>query len=228
MPPFVASGKRKAAEPQARSYKKSKTTKAVYQPMYKSLNRRGVASRETGFVDLATASYACDTTGTVTLIATIAQGASVNQRVGKKVVLKSLQGRGFMFNGSTATVNDVAFLIVYDKRPTGSLPAVTDILVAATSNAMNNDANSGRFKILKRCDALLAGIPATSNGVGPAESVDFYMKLNGLQEVFKAAGTGAIGDIEEGAMYLVTVGNVAAGTAAATLQIGLRTRFIDV
>lgn len=200
--------------------KKMRTTMPV--------QRRVVASKETGFVDLVAASYALDTTGTVTLIATVPQGASVNQRVGKKIVLKSLQGRGFMFNGTTATINDVAFIIVYDKRPTGALPAVTDILVSAAANSMNNDANSGRFRILKRVDGLLSGIPATTNGDGPAQSIDFYLPISGLQTVYKAAATGAIADIEEGALYLVTVGNVATGTAAATLQVGFRTRFVDV
>ena len=46
--------------------------------------------------------------------------------------------------------------------------------------------------------------------------------------VYKAAGTGAIGDIEEGALYLVTVGQVAAGTAAAAMRVAFRLRFLDV
>jgi len=51
----------------------------------KSLNRRGVASRETGYVDLAVANYALDTTGSIVLLATVPQGTSVQQRVGKKI-----------------------------------------------------------------------------------------------------------------------------------------------
>lgn len=194
----------------------------------RGLNRRGVASKETGYVDLALQTYNCDTTGTITLIATIAQGASVNQRVGKKILLKSLQCRGSVRNGTTATLNDVAVLIVYDRRPTGSLPAITDILDTATSRSFNNDANSGRFKILKRSDFVLSGIPATTNGDGPSCNFDWFLKLHSLPETFKAAGTGAIGDIEEGALYLVTVGNVAAGTAAAEAFVGFRTRFVDI
>ena len=81
----------------------------------RGLNRRGVASKESGFVDLAYASYPCNTTGSITLIATIAQGASVNQRVGKKVNLKSLQIRGVAINDTAATVNDCAVIIVYDR-----------------------------------------------------------------------------------------------------------------
>lgn len=184
-------------------------------------------TKETGFVDTALATYAFDTTGTIVLIPTIAQGASVNQRVGKKVALKSLQCRGTVNNGTTATVTDNAFLVVYDKRPTGALPAITDILNTANSASMNNDANSGRFRILKRTDFILTGnstSPATGN---EAMDASFFLDLKGLPLIFKAAATGAIADIEEGALYFVTVGATAAGTAAATSSIGFRTRFVD-
>lgn len=190
------------------------------------MSRKLIGSRETGYVDLAIANYALDTTGSVTLIATIAQGASVNQRIGKKAMYKSIQMRGLVYGGTTATINDVAYFIVYDKRPTGALPTVTDILVSASSEAFNNDANSGRFKVLKRCDHVLVGNSATPTVDNVAYEPDFYLKCR-KPVVFKAAGTGAIGDIEEGALYLVTVGNIAAGTAAAVLSAGFRVRFTE-
>lgn len=189
-------------------------------------SRKLIGSRESGYVDLASASYALDTTGSITLIATIAQGTSVNQRIGKKAMLKSIQCRGFMFQGTTATVNDVAYLIVYDRRPTGSLPVITDVLVSANSQSMNNDTNSGRFKILKRVDVQMAGNSTTPATGQEIHSEDWFLKVN-RRIIFKAAGTGAIGDIEEGALYLITVGQNVAGTAAATLSVSLRTRFVD-
>jgi len=187
-------------------------------------------SNETGFVDVAFASYALDTTGTVTLLNTVAQGAGVSQRVGKKIALKGLQFRGNMQNNSTASINDVAFLIVYDKRPTGALPAVTDILTSATSFAMNNDANSGRFSILKRVDCTLAGNPtAAANYTSEMiRSADFFLSLKNLPTVYKAAATGAIGDIEQGALYLLTIGSISAGTGAAVINGSFRMRFLDV
>jgi len=192
--------------------------------------RRMAPQRETGYVDVAAADYVLDTTGSVTLLNTVPQGTSVNQRVGKKVVLKSLQCRGNLQNGSTANSNDVAFMIVYDKRPTGALPAVTDILTSATSTSMNNDANSGRFTVLKRCDEVLIGnLTAAANYTEAAvKSADFFLPLKGIATTYKAAGTGVIADIEQGALYLVTVGQVAAGTAAAAMRVGFRLRFMDV
>lgn len=193
-----------------------------------SLNRRGVASKETGFVDLAAATYVCDTTGSITLLATIAQGASVNQRVGKKIMLKSIQIRGGISVNTTATTNDTSILIVYDRRPTGALPAITDVLVAADANAFNNDANSGRFKIVRRIDTVLTGNSTTPTTGLESVNVTEYIPLKGLPCNFKAAGTGAIGDIEEGALYLITVGSRAAGTTAAAFSAGFRTRFVDI
>lgn len=194
------------------------------------MQRAPGVSRETGFLDVASASYAMDTTGSVTLLNAVPQGASVNQRVGKKIMLKSVQARGAMQNNSAALLNDVAFLIVYDKRPTGALPAVTDILVAANAQAFNNDANAGRFSVLKRVDTNLVGNSTAAGNLtdNTLRDGDFFLDLKGRQTVFKAAGTGAIGDIEEGALYLVTVGGNVAGTSAAALILAFRTRFMDI
>lgn len=197
------------------------------------LKRLVAAAKETGFVDVAGANYAMDTTGTITLLNVVAQGTSVNQRVGKKIMMKGLQCRGNLTTGTTAVVNDVAYLIVYDKRPTGTLPAITDVLVAATPTAMNNDANSGRFQILKRLDQVLIGNGSLTGAVANALTektsldADWYLDLKKKEVVYKAAGTGVMADIEQGALYLITVGGTAAGTAAANAALAFRFRFYD-
>jgi len=187
--------------------------------------------RNAGYVDLAAAAYPMDNAGaaaSIALIATIAQGAAVTQRIGKKAAYKSLQMRGYIGQGSTATVNDVALLIVYDKEPTGILPAITDILNTATAQSFLNDTNSDRFRILRRFNHTLTGnlaTPATGNEI---QDLDEYIDLKGLPVQFKAAATGAIGDIAVGALYVVTVGSQPPGTTAASAQVGFRTRFMDV
>lgn len=229
MPKRARDGKSKASKAKKRAidrYGAAAVAKYYARPM-RSLVR---APGETGYVDLASADYNMDTTnGSIVLLATVAQGASVNQRVGKKIMWKSIQCRGNLHNDSTATFNEVAYLIVYDNRPTGALPAITDILVSINSRSFNNDANSGRFKILKRYDTVLQGIPSTSNGAGPVENADFFLKINRKCE-FAAAGTGAIGDISLGALYLVTIGSNAGGvgTTDAIMTAAFRTRFVDL
>lgn len=214
----------------ARSYESDPKYSSMFvRPRYKQLSIK----KEAGYVDLAGANYTMNTTGTVTLLATIPQGTSVNQRVGKKIVYKSLQCRGYVHNDTTAVYNDCAIIIVYDRQPTGSLPAITDILDTANAISFNNDANSDRFKILKRMDFALVGpltgtIATQQPTSTSALSADFYLSLKNLSAQFKAAGTGAIGDISNGALYLVTVGITAAGTGDANAVLGFRTRFIDI
>lgn len=207
------------------SYKRRRRGSYQYQVRY--AGRRAVLLKETGYKDLANANYQCDTTGSITLIATVAQGTSVNQRIGKKLRWKSLQFRGEVQNNGSATITDNAVLIVYDRRPTGSLPAITDILDTANSQSFNNDANSGRFQVLKRMDFHLIGNTTNLTSRTNA-SADFYLDLKGLPCEYGSAGTGAIGDISRGALYLVTVGNMAAGATAAVVNGGFRTRFVDV
>lgn len=236
---LVSLGKRKAPTSHARVFRVVKRARAImgtarFNRRLRAgrrgfgFNRRGVASKETGFVDLAAAAYAADTTGSITLIATIAQGASVNQRVGKKILLKSIQIRGNAKVNAATLLTDLAYLIVYDKRPTGALPAITDILVTANSNSLNNDANSGRFKILKRVDEVFSGNATTPATGLEIKDMGAFLKLPNLPVNFKAAGTGAIGDIEMGALYLVTVGDSVAGTAAGNFALAFRTRFVDI
>lgn len=200
----------------------------TYQVALRNFARAQGRAKESGYVDLASASYALNTTGSVTLIATIAQGAAVTQRIGKKVMLKSIQIHGYCSSDSTTTTAPGALLVIYDKRPTGSVPTVGDILDSASSQSFMNDANSGRFRVLMRRDYVLAGNVTTagqqtSTSILPVQE---FLKVN-RQAVFKAAGTGAIGDIEEGALYLVSIGNLAAGTADANATLAFRTRFVD-
>lgn len=191
------------------------------------LQRSPGLARELGYVDIVSASYPLNTTGAVTLLNTVAQGAAVTQRIGKKIALKGLQCRGSIQSDSTTTFTDVAYMIVYDKRPTGALPTITDILVSISPNAMNNDANAGRFSILKRVDDVLIG-NSTNLTDSTIKSADWWLDLKGRETVYKAAATGAIGDIEQGALYLVTLGDTAAGTADGFLVAGFRLRFQDI
>lgn len=200
--------------------------------MRPSMRRVGSASKEVGYVDVAFATYTMDTVGTaatsVTLLNTIAQGAGITQRVGKQVRMTSLQFRGLVFANSAGVINDVAYCIVYDKRPTGAKPAQTDILNAASSAAMNNDDNvPHRFQILKRGNFTLTGNSTTPATGSEAINADFYLPFR-LPTIYKSAGTGAIGDIEEGALWFITMGNNGAGATAASMAGNFRLRFIDI
>lgn len=180
---------------------------------------------EVNYVDSAADNAVCDTTGKIRLINTVAQGASVNERIGKKFYMTHATYRGSWGSNSATVASDSAAMLVYDKRPTGSLPAITDILVTANSRSFVNDDNAGRFQILKRWDRTLIGVSGANSA--SAHTFDGTCRLNKLV-VNKAAGTGAIGDIEQGALYFVTVGNQAAGTSASVLTNTWRVHFKDI
>jgi len=186
-----------------------------------------VRQQDKGYYDLTFQTQVINSTGSVQLMSVLVQGAGQTQRVGKKVQIKSIQWRGLLQADTTTTFTKGAWILVYDRRPTGSLPAIGDILNSASPFAMNNDDNSGRFQILHRKDFVVIGNTTTPSTGMEAITDDGFIKVN-RPTVYKSLGTGAIADIEEGALYFVTIGQTAAGTADAGLSIIFRTRFLDV
>lgn len=189
---------------------------------------RNVSLRGANYADTAFANYACDTTGSVTQLNVVPQSVSTTGRIGKKIALKSIQCHGILGGLSTTQITQASFMLIYDRRPSGALPVVTDILNTASPNSFLNDTNSSRFKVLKREDFTIIGIYGGSTTDKSAYEIDFYYKFpkKYSQTSYKALGTGAIADVDEGAIYLLTVGS-SAGTGAASFQSGWRLRFYD-
>jgi len=198
-----------------------------YGAQYHKAAREYYGAKARGYVDLAKATYNLNTTGSIGLIATVAQGAATTQRIGKRIQLKSVQVRGMCYVDTTAVINHWAVMVVYDNKPTGTLPAITDILDSASSYSFTKNDNQGRFSILMRRQGVLIGNGSTPVTGGEAVDLNEFVKVN-RPSVFKSAGTGAIGDIEEGALYYITVGNAASGTADGQADIGFRTTFKDL
>jgi len=189
----------------------------------------GAARRSSNvkYVDLAAANYGCNTTGSVTLIPVIATGPDETNRIGRNVELKSLQVRGRVFNNATATMNQCVVAVVYDRQPNKVLAGITDIYDSISPQAFRKDENKDRFLVLKEWRFILTAAPG-ANVQADTKTINKYMKLKGLPVNYSNVGTGAIGDINTGALLLVTMGNVASGTADATFTAACRTRFTDV
>jgi len=184
------------------------------------------SSQEVNYVDLAAVNYNADTTGSIRLVSIIAQGASVNQRIGKRAMYKSFLIRGLLRSGTTTTISDAGLMLVYDKRPTGALPLITDILTTISTQAFMNDNNTGRFQVIRRWDKTLIGNSTTPTTGQEACSFDEYVKFK-APITFESAGTGAIGDIDMGAVYLLSFGNQLAGNNAGIFDLTVRTRFTE-
>lgn len=205
-------------------------SRAVSRPSRMPLQRVArVAKQAANYFDTAQASYNTSTTGSIACLNLVPQGVTTTTRVGKRIQLKSLQCHGVLQAGAATQLLQASYLIVYDRRPSGALPAITDILDTVSPNSFLNDTNSNRFKILKRVDHTHVGSTAGLTTDSVATEVDWYMRFprKYASTSYKALGTGAIADIDEGAIYIVTVGGNVAGTAAGVFNAGFRLRFYD-
>lgn len=165
-----------------------------------------------------------DTTGSVILINGIAQGTDFNTRIGRKFQMKSLLLRFSVQRGSTATTAALArWMIVYDKQANAVAPAVTDILVTANAAAFNNLSNRDRFIVIYDKILVIGGTTGNDN------SLMYQKKYRKMKMEVTNGGTGnTIGSIATGALFLVTVGSVAAGTTAPAMSAAVaRVRFTD-
>jgi len=193
--------------------------------------QRSRIKQEVKYKDLASANYTANTTGSIVLVPdAIAQGAGETARIGREIWLKSVEARGFVTCDSTTTVASVRALLVWDRQPNKALAAVTDILNTIHPDSFLNDQNKARFKILRNWYFIVEGNNTTAGQqTGKcAHPFNEFIKFKKPKRVtYSTAGTGAIGDLNTGALLFVVVGNKAAGTDDAAVVCGFRTRFFD-
>jgi len=182
------------------------------------------------WVDTAQATYAVDTTGSITHISIVPQGTSVNAREGKAFRCTSVNIRGFISANSAATQNDYQCCLVWDYSPQKVLPAITDIFDSVTSLSFPKRENNERFKIVKKYKGILLGNSAAPTTGDETFHIDDYVKLPKDANVLCTTGdtTGAIGDVIQGALYWVTMGfHAPSATLAAVATMGFRVNFTD-
>lgn len=180
-------------------------------------------------IDLATAAYSYDTTGQVVLINdAIAVGADDSNRIGRKVTLKRLWIRGEAQQKSAAIINGCRHLVVYDTQTNGALATVTTILESANSKSHRRDDTKERFHILYDKSFSMVGNSTTPATGKEARFVNASIPLGDRLMEFLSLGTGAIADINKGALLFVTVGdNAASGTTTANISVNFRTFYGD-
>lgn len=148
----------------------------------------------------------------------IARGASPNERIGRRIVLKSLLVRW------QAPTSQAPFrlLVVYDHAPNAALALITDVLTADAINNPMNLVNNDRFMVLH--DELV-----NQNSSGQQCVGKFYIKLGpkgvGLQCQWNGNATGTIADITTGAI-LFTACSASGGTVS--IPFISRVRYTDL
>jgi len=151
-------------------------------------------------------------TGTVVPINLMAGGTAVNERVGRKVVLKAClvnftvkNAYGVNTDGFQGAIVKVS--LVYDSQPNGAVaPAgYTDIYSTAHPTSPLNLNNRDRFKVLWSRYAsigsyLIGGSGTLATGAPLGVVRTCYKKMN-LPVIFGGVGNG-ISDIQTGALLL--------------------------
>ena len=153
-------------------------------------------------------------TGTLSLLNGLVPGTGATQRIGKKVVFKSILYRAVLAggaNGGTAFCGTCRMIIVVDRQANASAPAVTDILQTASGLSPVNMDNRDRFYVLSDKE-----YPIDQLGGNQSADCKIYRKIS-IPTVFNAGTAGTVADISTNSMYLLTIftqgGTIAAPTA---------------
>lgn len=197
-------------------------------PTYRGYNPQAFSRGEWKYLDIAlTQDY--NSTMSLTLLNGLVPGTGASQRVGMKIIMKSIEMRANLKTTDAAGVEQFirAFLIL-DKQANGAAPAaITDILNAASVNGLRQLTNRKRFKILYDKE-IAFGSKVVSTGSPTSRILKLYMKFKKPIIVdYNSGVAGTIADITTNALYWVTYGTEAAGGTDVEGRHQFRLRYTD-
>lgn len=197
-------------------------------------------------VNASTATCTLNSTMYIQALNVCQAGSAFYNRIGNEIEMKSLHLVGQVIaNGAASTgVNEyLRIMLIYDRQPNGAYPVLADILsnydnngtTSSSSYAMTNPNNKDRFQILMDDRLSISNnITTVATQQNTAYVIDYiknevnisrYVKLKGLMTRFKTSTSpSVIGDISTGALYLVGIGNQAAGANGAGYQFLFNSR----
>lgn len=192
------------------------------------------------------------TTATFDVVNLPQEGASFYNRIGRKIMMRSLHLTGQIVKNAVAAAAGVTeylrVLVVYDRQPNGAAPVIADILTnydnaggtVTNSLCSMNMNNAERFAILRDLRYTIPNqASGAANQVPGAEAVIDYqtnrtninefIKLKDLETHFKSTtNPSAIGDCSTGALWVVTFGSQAAGACNFQINYTTRLRYHDM
>jgi len=197
-------------------------------------------------VGASTQTNTISTTATFDVLNLPVEGASFYNRIGRKILMRSVHITGMLKttnNGAGNIAEYLRIMLVYDRQTNGAAPAIADVLADydqagnTTTDAYSkmNMNNVERFLILRD-----HRVQIPDNGVSALErseaaimnydsqaNINWFVKLTDLETHFKASA-GSVGDIATGALYLITFGPVASATAGYSIIYNARLRYHDL
>lgn len=195
---------------------------------------------ELKFLDTVKANAASATTGTLLddSINHVAQDASENGRIGRKIVVSSIHFLGNVAFGSTTVIGDMdqyLRIIVYlDRQANGAAATLADIVSTAGTvdvDSFRNLAQVGRFQILydrrKRVSVDAIGQTAAGTFISAPQSYPwgFNKRVNIPIEFDSSAAGGEMTTITSNNIGVMTICQAAA--VAPTVGYTARIRFRD-
>lgn len=189
---------------------------------------KSTGGKELNFVDSSITSTDVSTTASLVLLNGMAQGTTASTRIGRRIQMKSIELKAWLTPGATTTVAVARFALVLDKQANAAAPAFTDIYDSASPVALRNISNKARFWVLwdsgliSTCGNLTAG-QITDSGM---KTLEMYKRIN-IPVQYNAGTAGTVGDIQTNALYFVSIGSTAVGTADQTLIGNVRVRYDD-
>lgn len=229
MPYSIVGGKRKFDKTITKSNKRQKrgmsatpSGRPIGAPTGNMTIVRAEYGPEMKFKDVQT-NQAATTTGATQLLNGILQGVDVQQRVGRKCVIKQIYLRGKVTLGGTPTTSSARILLVYDKQPNNAALTPTDVLAAVGANTATVSANqlNNRDRFVTVWDKV-----KTVNVAGTAEVFWKCFKKVNLPTIYSGTDD-QIGSIASGALWLLIVGDIAAGATCPLTYTNVRIRFLD-
>lgn len=167
---------------------------------------------------------ATDTTGAVVLLNGCARGDDINNRIGRKTMMRSLQLTVVsLVTAGTGVDQFHRVLVVYDRQTNATALTGAQVLSTFGTTAFKNLENRSRFKILMDKTIHLNA----SNEPGSEKIWKKYFRFN-LPVTYNSGDDGTVADITTGSLYCLIVGNKVAGATAGTTGLYSRIRYNDV
>lgn len=156
------------------------------------------------------------------LLNSLATGTTASERIGRKVVMKSIYIRYSVEMAPTGTGGaPFRILVVYDKQANGAATTIAQPLLTSAFNSLNNLSNKDRFVTL--FDHVTESIDAQ----GPSAVADVLYKSINLKTHFDEDIDGGIDDITTGSVYMFVAQQGTILTAAPTFVCRTRIRYTD-
>lgn len=208
-----------AKQPPRKKQKKTPKSLAFQAPVTSSPEKKNMDQNNT----VAQATTLTDdwVVSTTNLLNGATQGAGNNQRIGRKVIMKTLQLSWSAQLDPTSTLGcNLRVRVVYDKQANGATFPITNYLVADSFYSPQNLSFADRFVTLY--DEILDPLSTQNNF---CVSGKVYRKIN--LETMYSGTTATIADISTGSVFLIFSQNNNAATAPPTYKYYSRIRYID-